>query len=153
MTDTVVLTTICCVNTSPSKDCHFTSLHSSSVRLPYYCFCFDRPCPPSRRRFAQQSSPLKTSQRLIQYDCCKPLHAPLQPCLALSLNWQVCAQCDARFCCAMLRHAKSAAGGNSLHLRSATLTGTLCVRLFLSPRLPPPPSLYPSTPLCLFVNY
>lgn len=35
----------------------------------------------------------------------------LDPSLHLALHWQVCSQCDARFCCAMLCDAKSPAGG------------------------------------------
>lgn len=35
----------------------------------------------------------------------------LDPSLRLALHWQVCSQCDASFCCAMLCDAKSPAGG------------------------------------------
>lgn len=35
----------------------------------------------------------------------------LDPSLCVALHWQVCSQCDARFCCAMLSNAKSPAGG------------------------------------------
>lgn len=55
-------------------------------------------------------------------------------CVCLALHWQVCAQCDARSCCAKPSYQR---GGNSLYSSSATLRG-------------PPDSLYLFPSLCLF---
>ncbi len=84
------------------------------LSLPCYIY-FYMVCIPSCHAFSNQSflpNCPRVSLNTIAGNCrFSLLLCSLDPSLRLALRWQVCSQCDARFCCAMLRDAKSPAGG------------------------------------------